>query len=165
MTQYYPIVINEIQAPNFQALFDGLSYQIIVTWNTAAQRYYINIYENTGALIVATPLTVTSSGIELLSLVWDRNQQIMTAEMAYFIGTPRPVGQIVKYTLQDCDPDSLNKEYECNVLSPTTFSFSMVSDPGPINRLGSAQRYLNMIGPWFKISTLIFRDDQFEVRP
>ena len=40
----------------FQADFDGSSYNIIVNWSLAGLRYYVNIYTTQGVLVVCLPL-------------------------------------------------------------------------------------------------------------
>lgn len=40
----------------FQATLDGNNYVVIVTWNLFGQRFYVNIYDTSGVLILAMPL-------------------------------------------------------------------------------------------------------------
>lgn len=40
----------------FQATLDGQNYIVIVTWNLFGQRYYVNIYNTSGVLILAMPM-------------------------------------------------------------------------------------------------------------
>lgn len=40
----------------FQAIFDGQNYIVIVTWNLFGQRFYINIYDTSGNLILSMPV-------------------------------------------------------------------------------------------------------------
>lgn len=40
----------------FQPTLDGQVYNVIVTWNLFGQRFYVNIYELGGALVVSLPL-------------------------------------------------------------------------------------------------------------
>jgi len=58
-----PIINNVIQfAPTnnanfqFQATFDNSQYNVIVTWNIYAERYYINIYDINNTLILCVAL-------------------------------------------------------------------------------------------------------------
>ena len=41
----------------FTPTLDGQQYTLIVTWNFAAQRWYINIYTLQGALVLCRPMT------------------------------------------------------------------------------------------------------------
>lgn len=40
----------------FQATFDGVAYNVIVTWSLYGLRYYVNIYTTQGALVACVPL-------------------------------------------------------------------------------------------------------------
>lgn len=162
MTQIFRLVPSNTQAPSFSPILDGDPYTVVVTWNVSAQRFYINIYSVGGTLVCSVPLIASTSGVPLASLVYDPAQKMMIATRAARFW--RPIGQIVQFTLQDCDPASLNGQYDCTVMSATQFSFPIDSDPGPIKQPGSNQRYMDMLGPWFS-SSMIFRNSQFEVRP
>ncbi|MBV8060464.1 MAG: hypothetical protein JO253_02920 [Alphaproteobacteria bacterium] len=52
------IPFNQSPTANFQfeATFDGKSYIVIVTWNLFGQRFYVNIYDTTGVLILSMPM-------------------------------------------------------------------------------------------------------------
>jgi hypothetical protein len=51
--QYVPNVNVNFQ---FSADFDGISHTVVMTWNEFGMRYYISMYDDTGALIVSLPL-------------------------------------------------------------------------------------------------------------
>lgn len=53
VTQFTP---NPFAPFQFQAVLDGSANNVIVTWNTYAQRWYINIIDNTNTSIVYLPL-------------------------------------------------------------------------------------------------------------
>jgi hypothetical protein len=40
----------------FNSTLDGVNYVAICTWNLYGKRYYINIYNNNGTLIVSRPI-------------------------------------------------------------------------------------------------------------
>jgi hypothetical protein len=163
MTQRFPFVSSNTVAPSFQPVLDGVQHLVVVTWNVSAQRFYINVYANDGALVCAVPLVGSSPGIELASVVWDANRRAAIAELTRPFW--RPLGQIIVYTIQDCQPDAFNGLFNCLTESPTSFSYPMIANPGQIKVLGSANRCLNMIGPWFTTSSMIFRNNAFEVNP
>ena len=52
------IQFNPTSNANFQfnATFDGDIYSVIITYNIYSERYYVNIYDTTNALIVCLPL-------------------------------------------------------------------------------------------------------------
>ena len=53
------IKFDPVPSANFQfnCTLDTQPYTVIVTWNTYSPRYFINIYNTAGNLIVTNPLT------------------------------------------------------------------------------------------------------------
>jgi hypothetical protein len=49
----------------FQAAFDGNWCTVICTWNLFGQRYYINIYDLSGALILCRAMTGSPIGYDI----------------------------------------------------------------------------------------------------
>ena len=49
----------------FSAVFDGIQYNISVTWNLTGLRYYVNIYGNDGTLVLCAPLVGSPSGYDI----------------------------------------------------------------------------------------------------
>ena len=47
---------NPLTAFQFPATLDGGQYTIIVTWNSAGQRWYINIYDQNYVVVATVPL-------------------------------------------------------------------------------------------------------------
>lgn len=77
------------------------------------------------------------------------------------------LGDIVKYTINDCVPAAYNGTYECAVTSETTFSYELTPDPGPATTLGTVSQDINLLAGYFSTSTMVWRDanQQFEIRP
>ena len=49
----------------FQPTLDGSVYTVIVTWNLAGARYYINVYALDGTLIVSLPRVGSPLGYDI----------------------------------------------------------------------------------------------------
>lgn len=47
---------SEVAPYQFQPTLDGQVYNAVVTWNVFGQRYYLNLYDLTGALVLATAM-------------------------------------------------------------------------------------------------------------
>jgi len=135
---------------------------MIVSWNVAAQRYFINLYTLDGVWICTVPLVETSTGQPVLAMVYDDTQGVLVATMQSPMH--RPAGQIVRYTLEGFVPDVINGQRDCLTLVDQRFQFS-ADDPGVITVMGHASRYANMVAGYFQYSTLIFRNGQFETNP
>ena len=49
----------------FVATFDGAQYTVVVTWNTASQRWYVNTYDQNYTLIFSLPLIGSPVGSDI----------------------------------------------------------------------------------------------------
>lgn len=61
------IQFNPVEGSNFQfnCTLDGQPYTAIITWNFYSPRYYINIYDTGGNLIVINPLTGSPDNFDI----------------------------------------------------------------------------------------------------
>ena len=175
MTTLVPFVPSNMSAPSFAAILDGATYNVVLTWNISAKRYYVNIYDNAGTWIVTTPLVTTPTGEAIASVSYDTAIGVITATKV--AGLWKKPGTMVDYTLSGFDPASLNGLRRCLTVRPPAiqedgsgvryeaFTFPFPSDPGTVAILGSANRLMNMVAGVFKQSTLVYRNGSFEVSP
>lgn len=65
----FPFVRNLQKAMQFSPVLDGVSYNAVVTWNFAALRYYVNLYQLDGVRVCAVPMigSPDSSDLNILS--------------------------------------------------------------------------------------------------
>jgi hypothetical protein len=56
LTAYYPFVPNPNSAFEFKPTLDGVVYSVTVTWNLFGQRWFFNIYTQSGVLILSAAL-------------------------------------------------------------------------------------------------------------
>jgi hypothetical protein len=173
MSTIIPFIPSNLFVPTFAVTLDGNSYTVVVTWNVAAQRYYINIYAQDGTWIITVPLIQTPPSRGVNGLSYDSIRRVMTVELVappYWpvpigsTGTFSPPGTMVDYTLENFDPIVLNAKWRSLHINDTYFEFQLADDPGQINMLGSVAQYTNMVGGLFQ-STLIYRNGAFEVNP
>lgn len=63
-----PLTLNQDASPPFQTtiVLDGQSYSLVVTWNMAGQRYYYEITNENGTLIIAAPLIGSPQNFDIL---------------------------------------------------------------------------------------------------
>lgn len=62
VTAFSPSPLGPFQ---FQPTLDGVEYNAIVTWNTYAQRWYVNVYDQSGTLIVAIARVGSPPGFDI----------------------------------------------------------------------------------------------------
>ncbi len=72
MTTYTPLGQSITTPFQFTATLDGDNYTVSLAWNTFGQRFFINITDQGGNLILATPLISSadaSTGFPAINLV------------------------------------------------------------------------------------------------
>jgi hypothetical protein len=151
-----------MNAPRLTVQLDYQDITMMVTWNVAAQRYFINLYTLDGVWVCTVPLVETSNGQQVLAMTYDPDQGVLIGKMT--APMRRPPGQIVDYMLENFSPVSINGPQQCLTLADQRFSFA-APDPGVISVMGHASRYQNMVKGYFQYSTLIYRSGQFETNP
>ena len=162
MTTFIDFVPSQIQAPTFNVTLDGDTYAVLVTWNLAAQRYYITISSLNGGVIVTEALVGSPIGIELSAISWQSGIVTVTTSVPHNL----KVGQTLNLTMTGAVPDAYNGMVQALVAGPSTFSYALAANPGSATTFGSVEQNINLVAGFF-VSTLIYRQAnvQFEVSP
>jgi hypothetical protein len=174
MTTVVAFVPSNIKPFSFPAILDGVYYNIVVTWNISAQRYYINVYGSDGLWVVTVPLISSPPSRPVASVLYDPFQLILNVEMVSPLlwplplspqGIANPPGTITDYTLEGFQPVTYNGLFRGMQVSPISFTVPMATNPGPLITTGYVSRQLNMLAGIFQTSTLIYRNNAFEIGP
>lgn len=174
MTTIIPFIPSNIRAPSIAVTLDGIDCTIRITFNVSAQRFYINVYDNNNNWLLTVPLISTPPGRKIENVVWNQFLGIVIVTLQDPSLWPVPLshegvgtkpGQMIDYTLQGFQPSTFNGLFRGLHVNPITFTIPMVNDPGLVTIMGSAHRFLNMVGSIFKTSTLIYRNGAFQVDP
>lgn len=162
MTTFIDFVPSQVIAPQFQVTLDGAIYAVTVTWNLFAQRYYININDLGGNLIVAEALVGSPVGIEIESMTWANGLVTVTTIDPHFLS----IGQSANLTIAGASPDSYNGLREMFVINDQSMTFPLADDPGFMTVPGTLQQNIDLVAGLFT-STLVYREPnkQFEVSP
>ena len=157
---YIPFIPSQNQAPQFQVTLDGNLYTAIITWNLQGQRYYLNLYDLNGELVLCTVLTGSPVGTPIASMSWSRGTVSVVTESPH--GLRR--NATVKLTISGVTPDAYNGQIEAFVTGPTTFQYSIAANPGEMTVAGSINQNINLVNGYFT-TPLVFRvaNSQFEV--
>ena len=147
----------------FSPTLDGQVCSARVVWNFFGQRYYLEVSSLNGTLIVALPMVGSPIGFRLSSLSWAHG--IVTAVTQEPHGFK--VGSTMDLTISGVAPVAFNGLLRVLVKTATTFTYKLVSDPGPPTRYGRVDYNINLVGGYFEESTLVFREanQQFEISP
>jgi hypothetical protein len=164
MATIIPFIPSNFATPKIAVTLDGQPYQLVMTWNVSAQRYYVNVYAVDGTWVTTVPLFGSPVGEAINAISYDalRGAVTMTKSVP---GLPRKPGQMVDYTLSNFQPGTYNGKQRCLTIDNSNFSFPSAADPGQVVVMGSVHRILNMVAGLFTTSTLCFRNGCFEVDP
>jgi hypothetical protein len=173
MTTIIPFLPSNIITPTINVTLDGIDHEVKITWNVSAQRYYINVYnKDTGAWIITTALVSTPPARNVQSVVYD---PFLNAVVVQFVDPshwPIPLtgpitkpGTMIDYTLEGFQPSTYNGKFRSLHINPLTFTFPMLTDPGPVVILGRVSRLLSMVDTVFQRSTMVYRNGAFEINP
>jgi hypothetical protein len=169
-------------------MLDGNSYDITVTWNISASRYYINVYGPKRLWIITVPLISSPPARKVGAAVYDPflnavSVTLLSDQMWVLPSQPpcsvpipgymkevktitnTPPGTMIDYTLENFQPNTYNGKFRALHLNDQDFTIPMPADPGPLIVLGSVSRYLNMVASVFTTSTMIYRNGAFEINP
>ena len=158
----FPFLPSNTAPFQFQPTLDGDVYTVVVTWNLFGRRYYANVYQLDGTLVVSLPVIGSAGGVGISSIVWGGGKVTVTTAVPHGYR----VTSTVAVTISGCAPDAFNGRYDCAITGPTTFFYLLANDPGTFTLLGVASYDISLTAGYFD-STLVFREaaQQFEVSP
>jgi hypothetical protein len=65
MITFVDFTPSDTTAFQFQAVLDGIQHNVVVTYNFFGQRYYVNVYDTQGALVIAAPMVGSPPGYDI----------------------------------------------------------------------------------------------------
>lgn len=148
---------------SFQPTLDNDVANAVVWWNTDAQRWYISVNIQGRGSLFNIPLIGSEPKVQIQSITWDHG--IVT------VRTIQPhnfrVLSTVELTVADCVPVGYNGVFLAFVTDINEFTYSLASNPGPSEALGTISYDFNLGGGYLTSSTLVFRESTrtFEVTP
>jgi hypothetical protein len=160
VTQFQPSNVAPFQ---FQPTLDNATYNAVVTWNLFGRRWYFNLYQLDGTLVVYLPLIGSTDGIRIASMIWANG--IVTVTTAEPHGYE--INRVIWLTMVGCLPDAYNGRLKRLITGPNTFSYGLPVDPGDFTQLGIVSYDTSLVAGYFDTSTLVFRQSSqtFEVSP
>ena len=166
MTTFTDFIPTATAPFRFSPVLDGQPHTLVVTWGLAGQRWYVNLFDQTGALVFYLPLIGSTSAIATSSLTWDVTTQLVTITTAVPHGLI--IGSIVRLTIAGILPSSYNGIVDVISVRPNMLMYPQTTDPGGDATVqGTIGRDINLGAGYLQTSTLVFREatQQFEVNP
>ena len=158
-----PFVPPPTEAFRFTPTLDGQTYSVTVTWSLFGRRWYINVYNLNGRLIVSKALIGSDLGAVIESLDWVNGAVILTTEVPHgynYLDT-------VNITVSGCLPETYNGRVQALVTGDRTLRYPLAVRPGGATQFGVVTYDINLIEGYFSTSSLVYRSqsNQFEVTP
>lgn len=162
MTTTFPFTPSTSAPVQFSPVLDGQTYSAIISWNVFAQRFYLNLYDSNGTLIVCKAVVGSPPAQTISTLSWADG--IVTVTFSDPHGYQ--VGTVAYLVLSGASPSAYNGTYLCSIASPTVVTYRLATDPGQATAAGSMGANINLLQGYFT-STMVFRTEnaQFEVSP
>lgn len=163
MTTLFPFTPRTVPpAPSFQPTLDGNVVTVTLNVNQFGQRYYAFCVDQTNTIIFNAPLVESPAAVPIETLTFDLNS--LTATVMLVNPHAYALGATVKLTIAGATPVAWNGTFLMLATGPSTLTFSLSNAPGVMITPGSLS-YLISICEGFFNSTLVFRNNQFEVNP
>lgn len=172
MTTYFAFAPGPTAPFSFQPVLDGQTYNATIIWNLFSQRWYLNLFNLTGSRIFSLPVLGSSAAKSLANLSWQAGTVTATTEAPHSY----PIGTIIALTISQAMPSGYNGTFDCFVADPSTFKYTLASDPDPattgsqgINTATAAGQFsydVSLTRGYFD-SSLVYRaqSGNFEVNP
>lgn len=156
MTTLIDFVPSTAAIPTHTVTLDGASYTLTVTWNTFGERYFINLYDLSGNLIVSRPL-IGSPPKQSASFAWSLGSAIVTCDAPHGV----PIGRLAQLTASDTST-GFDGVYPMLATSSTTLSYPLNENPEATPN-GNIAANMNLVTGYFG-SPLVYRSGtmQFE---
>lgn len=162
MTTYYNFTPSVTSVYQFQPTLDGQTYNVTVPWSLFGQRYYLQVADLSGNIIVYEALAGSDTGVNISSLSWNRGQVTLTTSEDHGYA----IGGIFDLTVSGCAPAAYNGRYQCQITGADTLVYALASNPGVATGFGALTYDISLVSGYFS-STLVYRqpNQQFEVSP
>jgi hypothetical protein len=157
----------------FQPTLDGAQYVVTTTFNIFGNRWYINVSDLSGNLILARPMVGSPTKIQA-SITWADWLAVASLDAAHNI----PIGAVANIEVSDTGL-TYDGTWSAWAVDAMTLAFTLQTDPGQYGITGNVSQDVNLIANTpssydsngnpltFFSSSLVFRfgQQQFEVSP
>ena len=127
------------------------------------QRYYLACYDSTNAIVFNVAVITSPAAKILETIAWSSE----TLQVAATTTLPHGfmVGSMVDLVIEGSVPTTYDGAFICLVTSTTGFTYPLTIDPGLNVASGSASWQVNLCEGYFTTSSIVYRNNQFEVSP
>lgn len=143
---------NSQQNQVFNPTLDGNTFVATIEWNVFGQRWYLRLADTSGNLVVYKAVVSSADPQALASLRWSGG--IASAATSAPLGLP--IGSQAKLLLTGIAPAAYDGLVLATVTGPSSFSFELAADPGPLVQLGSYGAIVDLTAGLFQESIFTY---------
>jgi hypothetical protein len=122
----FPFSPSALQNVTFQPVLGQATYSAVVTWNVFGQRWYLNLSDSNGNLVISTAVVSSQDPQGIASISWLNNLVTVTTVNPHWL----PVGSKVLVYLSGNTPTGYNGLYTVTITGPSSFTFTLATNPG-----------------------------------
>lgn len=162
MTTYVDFVPSNVAPPQFQATLDGSIYNVLVLWNLAGQRYYVQVADQSGNIILYLSMVGSPTGLALATVTCTQGTVTATCVVPHNY----TVGRTIALTVSGVTPADYNGTFDALIVNATQFTYSIPTLPLAASIAGNVNYNISLTAGYFD-STLVWRvaNNQFEIAP
>lgn len=129
-----------LAAFNFQATLAGTIYNVIVTWNIFGQRYYVNVYDLSGTLIVCRALCSSGESFQGV-FTWADGIATATLAGAHYV----PIGGVADVWVSKT-ATGFDGGWQALSTGPNTLTYELSTNPNSTDNVtGQVNFALNLV--------------------
>lgn len=159
----FPFSPSTQQNQTFNPVLGNNTYTAVITWNFFGQRWYLNLYDSNGNLIISTAVVGSQDPQEISSITWADNVVSVDTVSPHWL----PIGSTAMLYLSGNVPTAYNGLWLCDITGPNSFSFALTTDPGIATTAGAFGSVIDLSAGAVADAMLLFYDgtQQFATTP
>lgn len=122
----FPFNPTPLQNVSFNPVLGGTTYVANITWNLFGQRWYLNLSDSNGNLIISTAVVSSQDQQGISSITWADNLVTVETLAPHNI----PIGTKAELFLSGNAPTAYDGLYTVSITGPSSFTFPLETDPG-----------------------------------
>lgn len=136
----------------FNPVLGGNTYTAVVTWNLFGQRWYLNLTDSNGDLVISTAVVSSQDPQAISSMSWSGNVVTIQTTSPHWI----PLGQQARVYFSGNVPSAYNGLVTATATGPSTLTFALDDDPGLVTVLGNFGSVVDLSADEVPGSMLLF---------
>lgn len=154
---FIDFVPSTITAFNFQPTWDNTIYNVTVTWNVFGQRYYVNVTDTSGNLILCRGMSETGPGF-VSSFTWLNGIATVTTATPHNV----PLGAVANIYVSGTG-DTFDGSWQALATGAYTMTYAVDEPANVLPENGTLSFPLNLIEGYLPGGWLLYHADTGQI--